>query len=53
MRFTIYDKANGRLQFDGEAQSADDAWQQFMAILGYDAEIEGVCTRDAYIIEAE
>jgi len=49
-RFIIEDKANGIVQFDDVAESADDAWAKFMAILGYDEEIPGVCTRDAYII---
>ena len=52
-RYKIHDKENGILQFDDEAASADEAWQSFMAILGYQEEEKGVCERSAYIIKEE
>lgn len=51
-RYQIHDTANGILQFDDTAASADDAWERFRAILGYDQDTPGVCERDAYTITA-
>jgi hypothetical protein len=45
----IYDKANGELQFESELDAANEAWQEFRGMLGYDQDIPGTCERSAYV----
>lgn len=53
MEYVIYDLANGILQWQGEAESEEDAWVQFRTDLGYGQDEPNICTRDAYLVETK
>lgn len=49
MTIKIFDRANGLLQLEIQARTADEAWAAFGDVLGYEKEEKGVFEKSAYV----